>query len=358
MTTQNQIASARAGTHNDNDSNLNDDVSWLFECLNSCARRPMWLSSEWKQAQECDENSTEKIFQIDFATWMIYRNAKAKAFGQVHYSGRAALRDKIQQLEDESADRKLEIAQKVHRTMDHGLRQRIMNWEDKTHGRKRLPHHQATPTRELLPPSPQPLAFIQTTQAAPAAPVLARQLLADMRNDDTLLDAYISETKKLLPGYLFDALIKRHSAARTTMSAGITMTYFFHSDDCHMMLEIMNSKVERIAHQLFGVQLEIESGIRYAVFGMAKVTPIPQLVLEGCHPESIEPMFGQVVSRAVQAGSVYQHDATTLSEHTQAVSMLISRKADDAATLVIRMALLEGIEIAVQLFRLGRTNCA
>lgn len=211
----------------------------------------------------------------------------------------------------------------------------------------------ALETRESSAASPQPLASTLTPRAAT---IDATYFLSDLRNNDTLLDACISETKRLLPDYMFNAVIKRHSATRTTMVAGVTMTYYFHSDDCLMTLEILNSKVERIAHQLFGVQLEIESGVRYAVFGMAKVTPIPKLVLEGCDPNAIEQMFGEVVSRAVRASLVYQNDATTLSEHTQAVSMLISGKADEAAILIIRMALLEGMDIAVQLFRLGRPN--
>lgn len=60
-----------------------------------------------------------------------------------------------------------------------------------------------------------------------------------------------------------------------------------------MTLAILSNKVERCARDLFGVNIETEGQIRYAVLQSgARIIPTPELALLDCQPDAIEPMFG------------------------------------------------------------------
>lgn len=118
------------------DDDEDDDVSWLFEWVARRSRRPKGLHAEWKKTKGLDDSSLEKIFRIDFVTWVVYYNAKSKATMTRSYDGRAALRERLEQLGKEPIDRQKEIAQKVRQQINPELENKIIRWAGKG-GKKR-----------------------------------------------------------------------------------------------------------------------------------------------------------------------------------------------------------------------------
>ncbi len=118
-----------------------------------------------------------------------------------------------------------------------------------------------------------------------------------------------------------------------------------------MALMVTNNKVQRIAKELFGAELEINAGLRYVCLSAeTKVLPNPLFTLQGCRLDVISPMFGDETACAIMASLLYQEDIKQGHEHTDCVSMVISHQAVDGATLYVSLGLMEGNEIRDKLY--------
>ncbi|KAI1385772.1 uncharacterized protein F4822DRAFT_432625 [Hypoxylon trugodes] len=319
-----------------------DGIAVLFTAIARYPRRPQWLSQAWEQAQACNEDSNDKIFQIDFPTWFAYQSLKSSVESSVHFVGQSEMRKVLEWLDNQPIHYRRAIAQKVCATIKAEDRSRILSWENRITRKRRCPDSTSPTPRLLRPSAPKHLP------STPHHTEVWTLQNTEVLGSGTLIDPSLSETKKLLPPYLFGAVKKINSGTRET--ASITMEYP-RGNGYEICFSIESNKVENISRELFGALIETTyNGIRYLSCGTFQIIPSDNSTIRGCRVSSIIPFFGDVLGPAICASQPCQRDIKTLSEHTWAVSLTISHKFGDAALLVATVDLHQGTCIAAKLY--------
>lgn len=159
----------------------------------------------------------------------------------------------------------------------------------------------------------------------------------------------------LFPTYLSSA-IKRipHPDDENAFVAAISMIFpeapYPDRFGCQMVLDVLASKVERLALELFDTCLETNEGLRYILQpdgGM--ITPAPKLILQACQYKAIPNIFGSVAS-GIMASPPYQKDVKQRKMRTGSVSMVVSHLASEGAVISVYLGLREGTEIKKAIF--------
>ncbi|KAI1129389.1 hypothetical protein F5Y10DRAFT_238505 [Nemania abortiva] len=343
-------------------------VNWLISELDRHQRRPPWYDDVDPPDSFGPVDST---FQKEGkVVWLAYQSAKKRASGPTRFDGQAALRRKVQELDRAASYHIDAVAKKLRDTISPELRERVAGWAG--HRRKR----RRTDIEWMLSPTPPPPASPNTagenrptisslcTQqpsntyntlpnvrgiiTESSFPVLSRPFTA-LGSQHSFSTTSPSKAKAILPDDLFHALNKSYSS-ENKLVACIGMSYSKEREYCQIALDIHPSKVQRFAQELFGVNLETNAGLRYLAMGYIKVLPSPKTTIQGCRLDVMESFFGRMLYSAIQASGFYKRDIQELSDHTRAVSMEVSRNAEDVAVLTLRTDCLRFADVWAELY--------
>lgn len=148
--------------------------------------------------------------------------------------------------------------------------------------------------------------------------------------------AAISECTRLFPTY-FAGAIKRYPLPDNAdvMAAAVSITLPHPGwTGCLMRIEVVGSKVDHIAQELFGVHCEVEDGCRYIYLpGGSKAAPDPRLVLRDCRLSPLHHFFGARVADAILTTPTCQMDIKEGRDHTICVSMVVPFSLDDTGEI-------------------------
>ena len=175
-------------------------------------------------------------------------------------------------------------------------------------------------------------------------------------DEHVLVNASLAAATDLFPAYLAGAIRRiPHPSSKNVLVAAISITFpaaaFTSKIRCQMALMVTDNKVQRIAKELFGAELEINAGLRYVCLSAStKVLPNPLLTLQGCRLDVISTIFGEETACAITASPLYQEDIRQGHDYTDCVSMVISHQAADGATLYVSLGLMRGNEIRDKLY--------
>ncbi|KAI1841715.1 hypothetical protein JX266_012083 [Neoarthrinium moseri] len=310
-------------------------------------RPPTTLQEAWKQVQQEGNTSTAKIFlDTSFSSWFAHLVALRSIETSTKFEGKADCRRLLTQLETESEDFRRSVAVDLNAQIAPDIEEKIR----KIH--ERLLHEPASHTskrRRLDDDNTSELDYTASPEesASPSPPFPPTRHI--------LCDASLDLTTELFPP-LTSAAIRRvpHSAQPETLTAAVAMSFpaaNYDTYDCQLSMEIMEHKVERIARDLFEVDLETTDGLRY-VCGPSggRLLPNPHLTLQGCRYDVIPRIFGKKVFDAICGSLSYQKEVKQRLLRSSHVSMVISHKAKDGAQLFVSLGLREGSQIRDELF--------
>ncbi|MCJ1405070.1 hypothetical protein MMC11_008296 [Xylographa trunciseda] len=77
--------------------------------------------------------------------------------------------------------------------------------------------------------------------------------------------------------------------------------------DCHMGIDIVESKVQHVAMALFNVHVEVDSDAQarqIVALNGVRITPSPEISLVGAHDEAMLELFGPKISGAIKASRI------------------------------------------------------
>lgn len=137
----------------------------------------------------------------------------------------------------------------------------------------------------------------------------------------------------------------------------IRMTFppsFGHTVMCFMIIEIQANKVERIAMDLFGVCVDVDSGVRCIVHRSGAVSPVPReqhIILQGAAPESVLEILGAAIQSAIVETPLRQGEMEQGIHATRCVSLSIPDKPNANATLELNLGVIRGFEMKNMLFQ-------
>lgn len=212
------------------------------------------------------------------------------------------------------------------------------------------PNHTETPdiptvasptlTSPIQAPEFQPSAawppFQGDLSPAPQAMDLRNMAQYFSEPGDALVHAVISECTRLFPPYLSRA-IRRYPRPQNAdiIAAAVSITLPRAGwTACLMRIEVVGSKVDHIARELFDVHIEAEDGFRYIYLpGGSTVAPEPRLVLRDCRLDRLHRFFGARVADAIRTTPTCKMDIKEGRDHTSCVSMAIPSAVDDTGDI-------------------------
>lgn len=152
----------------------------------------------------------------------------------------------------------------------------------------------------------------------------------------------------VFPLYLCGAISKLGDRANLTMT--------FPADesgriDCLMSLVISSNKVQHVARELFGTNLEINANIWYVIQeNGGKLLPGPELHLQGAQDVGINKLLGTSVSSAIEGSPIRREEVREAILATSRVTLIITRLPQEGAVLNLNLEIGEGFRIKRALF--------
>ncbi|KAI0521353.1 hypothetical protein F5B22DRAFT_570445 [Xylaria bambusicola] len=343
------------------------DARWLLAELKCLNCQPPWYSYP-------DPNSygtIDPIFQRDGIVCLAYRAARRTALSRSHRKGQAQLRRNLQALDNTPFKHKEEVVMKISDNIGPELRQRILAWVDlpvpnprkrpRAHDESMSPRtrsseavtstlssreHDSADTSQI---HRSPSITETNADSSQRIPICVDTSAQKASLEHSFSTTPVSKAKETLPDQLYRILEKSYSYEQETFVAHIGMSYK-NSDICQLTLNIHSGHVESCANTLFGVRLETTNGLRYINSGNAQILPSTWATISGCRARAIAPFFGQLLDTAIRESPTYQEDVMALcSDHTRAVSMVISQDANDAGVLILHTNLYTCVNIWDQL---------
>ncbi|KAI1357632.1 hypothetical protein F5Y08DRAFT_346519 [Xylaria arbuscula] len=347
---------------------VESDAKWLLDELERYPRRPPWYS----EPEPDNYGIIDPIFKRDDLFHLVYRAARRRARGATRFNGQAKLRRNIEKLNSAPSEHKEAVVTNLLDTISPERRHEVQLWQnEKGRRKKKRPAHSCD---EFVSPPRTPsleTAATRTSQAIDDTPntPLVHQSPGATDNSFTMQASIcvgtsrqtndpehsfsttlVAKAKAVLHGPLFRVLERSYSHEHETFVAHIGMSYE-NADNCQLNLEINSGKVESYAETLFDTHLETRDGLRYITLGNTRILPNPKATISGCKTSAIASCFGQLLDSAVRESPLYKEDTTALfSDHTRAVSMVVSQNANDAGLLVLHTNLLTCVDIWARLY--------
>ena len=176
-------------------------------------------------------------------------------------------------------------------------------------------------------------------------------------NEHVLVPAsLVATTHLLIPPYLSGAIRRNPGrSSEDTFTAAISLSFPTSSSindmSCLMALEVVESKVQRIADELFDANIETTAGLRYVCLSpTTKIFPSPYLTLRGGRLQAPSPLFGFELSQAIATSPMYLAEAKHKFDHTDYISMVIPQQTHDCAVIFVSLGLLEACRIRDRLY--------
>ncbi|KAF2007863.1 hypothetical protein P154DRAFT_412282, partial [Amniculicola lignicola CBS 123094] len=152
----------------------------------------------------------------------------------------------------------------------------------------------------------------------------------------------------IFPLYMCSAILKVDN------KANLTMTFPAHDSgriDCLMSLVILPNKVQNVARELFGVNLEIDGNIWYVILGNGvRLLPGLELHLQGAQNEGIVGLLGNSISSAIKGSPIRREEVREAMLATSCVTLIITRSPQEGGVLNLNLEVGEGFELKRALF--------
>lgn len=157
-----------------------------------------------------------------------------------------------------------------------------------------------------------------------------------------LTDPTVTRLHEVFPDYFASAVVRIPAQGTSTLwHAGLTMTFlnsslFGSKIGCMTSINIVANRVQRIAKQLFDIDVEISGADRYLTTTSGlRIIPSPDFVLRGALRSQLAEVLGSSWSTAIKSSPAYQEDERRGEPRAEVLSMTISHRALDPGVLNI-----------------------
>lgn len=347
-------------------SELNpEDLDLLVESVKDRQKFPRTFARSLRAVTEADPETTERIFYDSGGPsgWAAYVLTKRSAANTGHVSGKGRRQRLIARLEEQTAESRRALARQLAMALesDRARIERVL--ETIVQHARRSRYHRRQSSMESSGAdnrldTPDTLAVASSTRTLG----LPRSISATSMRDaaeyfsehwHVLTNASVSECIRIFPTYLAGA-IKRYTQQDNTdavvAAVSITLPYCGWTG-CLMRIEVVSSKIDHLARELFGVHLEVDDGFRYIYLpGGSRVAPDPRLALRDCRLGLLRQIFGSPVADAILATQMCQRDMKEGRDYTSCVSMVIPSAMDGTAKIYALLRLKDGALLRDRLF--------
>ncbi|CAN8104472.1 unnamed protein product [Discula destructiva] len=331
-----------------------EDVDLLLEAAKSRQKLPRSFANALQNVSNADPNSTERIF-LDCGgrpAWVAYALTKRSADNTGHVSGKGKRQRLLSRIEAQSTEGRQALARQIATALQDD-RARIEAVLDTTARRNHQTRQNSleNPSADAEIPEPMTISPALHRSTTPTRDLHIRSAEEGLEDGHVLLNASISECIQLFPSYLAGA-VRREAGPGHKVNAAVSITLPHRGwTGCTMMVEVISSKIDYIARELFGAHLEVVDGFRYLYLSEgAMATPDPRLVLRGCRLDVLRPFFGSYVADAIRITQACQRDIMEGRDHTSCVSMVINHAANSPAEVSITLRLKEGALLRDRLY--------
>ena len=340
-------------------------IKLLVEIIQGRQKFPRALSVALLEVEEASHETTGRIF-FDYGgptTWASYFQTKWAIDNTANLVGRGKRLRMISWLEEQPIEVQQAFARHLASALEHE-RERIegiletATYHASRHRQRQsnlescatAPDHTNTPDTPILA-SPTLASPIGVSGFRPSAawPPFRGDLspapqAMDLRNmaqyfsepGHALVHAVISECTRLFSPY-FAGAIRRYPLPQNAdiMAAAVSITLPRPGwTACLMRIEVIGSKINHIAQELFDVHIEVEDGCRYIYLpGGSTVSPDPRLILRDCRLDRLHRFFGARVADAIRTTPTCQMDIKEGRDNTSCVSMAIPSDVDDTGDI-------------------------
>ncbi|KAG6361198.1 hypothetical protein INS49_009422 [Diaporthe citri] len=337
-----------------------EDIRLLVDAIKNRKRFPRSLCGALRAAKEASHETIGRIF-FDCggpSTWASYFLVSESTKKSGHVSGRGRKQRLIAKMENQSVEDRRALARHLTIALEPSRAQIERDLETAIHPARRSGQRQFSiesfPTARYHADSPDTPTLGSPARASDVQPIAASPRFRgdlspapqamDLRNmaqyfsepGQALVQAVIPECTRLFPSYLAGS-IRRYPLpdnADVITAAVSIMLPRPGWPGCPMRIEVVGSKVDHIAQELFDVHLEAEGGCRYIYLpGGSTVAPDPHLVLRHCRLDRLHRFFGARVADAIRTTPTFQMDIKEGRDHTVCVSMVIPSAVDDTGEI-------------------------
>ncbi|KUI64466.1 hypothetical protein VM1G_00658 [Cytospora mali] len=349
------------------------DVELLLEAIKGRQKLPRAFATALQLITEAGKETTERIF-FDYggpSAWAAYKLTKRSADCTGHVSGKGKRQRLITRLEGSTVESRQRLARELAVAIAPSERVRIERILKSIKRARRRADGRDSSVESLqstgyqvdavdnqtasIPPTPnRPSAPPSYCQPRPSNNREAALAPAEIfsSNQHVLADASVSACMQLFPTYLAGAIRRNLKMDNTFVAAAVAIALPYRQwTGCMMRLEVISSKVNHIAWELFGAQLEVDKGYRYIYLpGGSRVAPDPRLVLKGCRFSPLRQFFGTQVAEAILATRLCQRDIQEGRDQTSCISMTLTSDLDGSAEIYILLRLKEGALLRDKLY--------
>lgn len=350
-----------------------EDVGILLGAIKTRQKLPRTLVSDLEAVEHLEKENTERIF-FDCGgrpAWLAYALTKRAAGSTGHVPGRGKRQRLISRLQLSPFESRRSLAVQLNAalgpdqraTVDRLLENMIHHAHLQRNRRRTQGSRESSMTTENQQETSEDHMIISANITSPISsatpsytdkpPQISMLRAAEYFSEHghVLVDASVVECIEIFPFYLANAIRKRpsskgiHSAAISiTLPCGEWM-------DCLMRIEVMGTKVDQIARDIFGAYMEAEDDHRVILNpDGSHHTPYPSLLLSGCLLSTIRPFFGTQIADGVVATRRCQEEMMNRQDRTSSVIMTIPGAIGTTAEIYILLRLKEGALLRERLF--------
>lgn len=343
-----------------------EHVGLLVELIASRKRFPRTLAMALLTIDEIGQETTDRIF-FDCggsSTWASWFLTKRSLKNNVNIPKKARRLHMVACVEQQDIEARRGLARQVATALEPE-RKRIEDIIQAAtiHARRKRPSPSVTvgsaavnnhvgslgipiPVALTQAPGPQPVAASPAVRGEGSRVLQASQAPQgiDLRNPaqyfaepwDAQSHAVVSECTSLFPPYLAGAIRRHPLAYNADVLAAAVSIMLPHSGvpECLMKIEVVSSKLDHIAQELFGAHLEAEEGCRYVYLqGGSKAAPDLRLGLRDCRLDRLHHFFGDPIADAIRATPKCQRDVKEGHDRTSCVSMSVPSAVEDTGII-------------------------
>lgn len=168
--------------------------------------------------------------------------------------------------------------------------------------------------------------------------------VSHLPDQQTLANPNIKHIARVFPPYLCDGI------RQTGGIASVTMAYAWPPNGqciCLMSLHVLSNKLQYIAMELFGTNLESDKGAWFVVQDNGGRLSFKDMTLQGAQDKGFNKLFGPQITHAIETSPVRMEEASLA---TRAVTLQITGGSLDDGVLNLDLGLAEWFRIKDTLF--------
>lgn len=350
-----------------------DDIALLVDIVKNCQKFPRELAQALQVVENAQPETPERIF-FDCggsSAWAAYALVKRAAKKTGHVPGRRKTQRLMTRLEHQTVEAhrlwatQLATALEPDRTRNDTRLHTLVRQPGRERHTRRSRHQKRADAAggpeisETASPSPRTEARLSPFPGiVDLSPIQTPNLDSSeeffSEQGHVLSGASVLECTKLFPSYLAGA-VKRYPRPRNAGAIAAAVSIWLPHrgwSGCLLKIEVISSKIDYIARELFGAHLEAENGCRYIYLSEgSRVVPNPRLTLRDCRIDMISPILGSTIADAILPTEACQADLNEGRDRTGCVTMVVSQFADKEAEVYALLDLENGAMLRDKLYR-------